>query len=332
MSTQASKKPEGAAPAPPPGRTIEWAKIAVLPLITAIIGYFFTEWQKERDNAENNIRLYTQLISQREQSDSVLRTEMFKAVLEKFLSSGAAGNLRDMILKLELLSYNFHESLDLGPLFKEVHRTLEAPSQLPAEEQAQLRKRLDAAAQTIVIQQSAALSLNGLRFPGVISQEDANSTENGGYVIDEQISESDAPLSASAQAVTGKAGTHRLRLTLEVLSMPSDRNEVEVRLVAQEVPGNGPSIIDRHFSVSPYDFPMLDNTRMPNGDRCAVVITNYYRDTQGTEAERQRNSFVKLEMIVFPATSASLKERIEYDELLKNMLRSRHRYEQEVTP
>jgi hypothetical protein len=77
---------------------------------------------------------------------------------------------------------------------------------------------------------------------------------------------------------------------------------------------------------------MLDNTRMPNGDRCAVVITNYYRDTQGKEDERQRNSFVKLEMIVFPATSASLKERIEYDELLKNMLRSRHRYEQEGTP
>jgi len=46
-----------------------------------LIGYFFTSWQKERDNIENNVRLYTQLISQREQSDSQLRTEMFKAVI-----------------------------------------------------------------------------------------------------------------------------------------------------------------------------------------------------------------------------------------------------------
>jgi len=86
-------------PLPPgPARTpqsqsllLEWTKLALLPILIAVIGYFFTSWQKARDDTENNVRLYTQLVSQREQSDSQLRTEMFKAVIEKFLSGGKTG-------------------------------------------------------------------------------------------------------------------------------------------------------------------------------------------------------------------------------------------------
>src|SRR5512146_259027 len=100
-----------------PSQLLEWFKVLLIPILLGVIGYFFTSWQKERDNAfmaaqkerdnasmaakkerdniETNVRLYTQLISQREQSDSQLRTEMFKAVIEKFLSGGKTGDLRD---------------------------------------------------------------------------------------------------------------------------------------------------------------------------------------------------------------------------------------------
>lgn len=83
-----------------PGPSIEWAKILLIPLVIAVIGYFFAAWPKERDETENKVRLYTQLISQREQSDSQLRTEMFKAVIEKCLSGGKSGDLHDTVLKL----------------------------------------------------------------------------------------------------------------------------------------------------------------------------------------------------------------------------------------
>jgi hypothetical protein len=84
--------------------------------------------------------------------------------------------------------------------------------------------------------------------------------------------------------------------------------------------------VDRHFYVSLYDFPMLDNTRLPNGDRCSVVLTDFFVDEQASDENRRLNSFANLEVVMFPATSASLKERIEYEELLRNMLRNRKRY------
>jgi hypothetical protein len=42
---------------------------------------------------------------------------MFKTVLEGFLRQGT-GAVADQILKLEILAYNFNESVDLGPLFQ----------------------------------------------------------------------------------------------------------------------------------------------------------------------------------------------------------------------
>ena len=74
-------------------------------------------------------------------------------------------------------------------------------------------------------------------------------------------------------------------------------------------------------------FPMLDNSRgCPIGERCSVVLTDFYVDETGSDEDKRLNSFANLVVLVFPATSASLKDRIEYDELLHNMLRNRRVY------
>jgi hypothetical protein len=311
-------------------RLLEWTKLALLPILIALLGYFFTSWQKARDDTENNVRLYTQLISQREQSDSLLRTEMFKAVIEKFLSGGKTGDVRDMVLKLELLAYNFHESLDLGPLFKEVVRTVDSPGVASAEDRKRLRKRLDAAAATIVFQQVTALSLKGQRWSAAVSPDEVNKSTGDSYVIDQQIIDPGAGQPGQAGTAGSPPGstapkTTEMRLRLQVLAMDLSRRELEVRLLVQSQP-DGKSIVDRHFYVSLYDFPMLDNTRLPNGDRCSVVLTDFFVDEQASDENRRLNSFANLEVVMFPATSASLKERIEYEELLRNMLRNRKRY------
>jgi hypothetical protein len=324
--------PSGPAKSPPsPSLLLEWTKLALIPILIALIGYYFTSWQKARDDTENNVRLYTQLVSQREQSDSQLRTEMFKAVIEKFLSGGKTGDVPDMVLKLELLAYNFHESLDLGPLFKEVVRAVETPRVASAAERKGLRKRLDAAAATVVFQQVTALSLKGQRWSAAISPDAVNKSAGDSYLIDEKIIEP----SAGPPRPAGTAGSARestspdkteTRLRIQVLAMDLSRRELEVRLLVQSQP-DGHSIVDRHFYVSLYDFPMLDNTRLPNGDRCSVVLTDFFVDEQASEEDKRLNSFANLVVVMFPATSASLKERVEYEELLRNMLRSRKRYE-----
>jgi len=293
-------------------QAIEWAKVAVIPLVVALGGVFLTSWQKDRDNADNNNRLYTQLVSQREQSDTTLRTEMFKAVIEKFLSGSKSGDPHDLVLKLELLAYNFHESLDLGPLFKEVLRILDQPSSLSQEERKGLRKRLDAAAANIVVQQVAALRLKGQGWSGNTSFEDVQKSSGDSYLIDGQVPD---------QSVGGKG----MRVRLQVLAMDVKRREIKVRLLVQSQ-ADSRAFVDRDFHVSLYDFPMLDNTRFPNGQRCAVVLTDFYVENSGSEEAKRLNSFAIIEVVVFPATSGSLKERIEYDELLRSMLRSKDLY------
>src|SRR5947209_4488869 len=171
-------------------QAIEWAKVAVIPLVVALGGVFLTSWQKDRDNADNNNRLYTQLVSQREQSDTTLRTEMFKAVIEKFVSGAKTGDPHDLVLKLELLAYNFHESLDLGPLFKEVVRVIDQNKNMSADERKQLKKRLDAAAGAIVYQQVSALALKGRQLAANVNPEDIRNASADSYLIDEQAAES----------------------------------------------------------------------------------------------------------------------------------------------
>lgn len=89
---------------------------------------------QERAVTEQNTRLYTQLLSSREQSDSNLRKDMFNTILSGFLSKsdGAKESENDVVrltsdrlLKLELLALNFGDTLSLRPLFQELDRNIE---------------------------------------------------------------------------------------------------------------------------------------------------------------------------------------------------------------
>src|SRR5712691_8549386 len=86
-----------------------------------------SEEAKHRQQAESQeakLRLYTELMSRREQADTALREDMFKSIVGTFLTPSTA-KLEQKLLSLELLAYNFHESLELAPLFKHIRREVE---------------------------------------------------------------------------------------------------------------------------------------------------------------------------------------------------------------
>ena len=70
------------------------------------------------------------MMGRREEADSNLRKDMFNSILTTFMAKDPSMRLsseeliRQQILSLELLAYNFHESLDIGPLFKDVQRRI----------------------------------------------------------------------------------------------------------------------------------------------------------------------------------------------------------------
>src|SRR6266699_1462164 len=79
----------------PVGGFLTALAIAALTYITsARLG----KWQE----AENKSRLYTELMSRREEAETGLRKEMFKSILDAFLTKSGAESLESEVLKLEL--------------------------------------------------------------------------------------------------------------------------------------------------------------------------------------------------------------------------------------
>src|SRR5207249_5089736 len=98
-----------------------WVKFLALPLFGTMLTGLFTWLQNQREVRENNVRIYAELMSQREGADSALRKDMFSSIIGTFLKP-ASGSVEQQTL----LANNFHEALDLRPLFKHIHRQLVA--------------------------------------------------------------------------------------------------------------------------------------------------------------------------------------------------------------
>ena len=119
------------------GPWIDLIKVLALPLVTLVLGYWFNSSLNERQQVESNIRLYAEMMGRREEADSNLRKDMFNSILTTFMAKDPSLRLsseeliRQQILSLELLAYNFHESLDIAPLFKDVERRIGMEERTP---------------------------------------------------------------------------------------------------------------------------------------------------------------------------------------------------------
>ena len=69
--------------------------------------------------------------------------------------------------------------------------------------------------------------------------------------------------------------------------------------------------VDTNFVVGLFDFPMIDNTRLSGGERSAVSLTAL------------NPSVVSVALAYFPASRASLKDKPYYDEVIRDLVRTR---------
>jgi hypothetical protein len=320
-------------PKPGGGSLLEWTKAVLLPLVTLLItivgGFYFTSLTKKseaqqsavaRDIAEreSNDRLFAQLLTQREQSDAQVRKDMFKTVIDNFFAGSQRGDWSDKILQLELLASNFNQSLDLAPLFKDLARRLMSDRTIADEQRKALRKRLDLTASNVIFKQVNSLARRGFGKEEFFSLR--NWTERFGkpFIVEpKDKSHFDQLMKANP------AMDPNIQFAVEVVDVNLDRREAEIRLrVTYTDPAK--QDVDRHFWVGQYDFPMLDNTQLPEGLRVSVVITEF----NVPDLDREANSWIKFHLIVFPAASASFKERQDYDDILIDKLSSEQRHSQ----
>lgn len=309
----------------------KWDKAEVLlrpvgGLLTAVavawLGFFGRSVLEERQRADAKTSLYAQLMSSREQADSSLRQSMFNTIIDDFLASPgedevelpkgktwAEAAYEREVLKLEVLAYNFHDALDLAPLFKDVSRRLaddanpENEGTDPEARTALLNRVQDVAVEVTYRQVSALEDTGAVRRRSV----DIETFEEEGIVA----AVSDEVLSGR-ETGEGEQLVPRL-FTLEVLQIDQRRKEVRVRLVVWDIDEethravSEAPLVDVDFVVGFFDFPMIDNTRLPGGARCAVVLTaltDYNAD---------------LTFAYFPGSRASLKQKPFYDEIIDNL-------------
>ncbi len=278
-----------------------WDKLAIVvqPLgglligvAVAGVGFMGSEVLNRRQALDTNARLYSELTSRREEADSSLRKDMFVSIFQTFLQPHA-GDIDAKVLNLELLAYNFHESLNLKPLFLDLARRL-GSTPLPPDERKALRDRVDRVAREITSKQLFALEGHGQSFRRSVDLDELRTAGKAGVPLE-------------AETVT--IGDRSCEVGLRVLEAAGD--QVRVRMTVKALQGSADTPDTRAtFDVGWYDFPLIDNTRLANGLRCAVTLA------------AMSPSNADLTTVCFPAEYASLKDRPYYDEIIQKLQRS----------
>ncbi len=281
---------------------------ALTALAVAVVGIYGSNVLDRTRARDADVQLYAQLMSQREQAETSLRKDMFNSIIGTFLKTSSTGYpYEQQVLNLELLAYNFHEALDLAPLFKHVYMEIRDSKDPHADE---YMRRLEKVAGEVKSKQIAALEESGGKLDASINLDELDQALNGLKVIDGEIS-------PHSQAV-GDPSLQKTQFKVEALYADRKKKEIRIKLEVRQAQQAGESKGSSEapasysvFTVSPFDFPMIDNTRLPNGKRCALVVRNF------------GDPSVAITLVYFPGSRASLKEKPFYDEAMHELLYAR---------
>lgn len=277
------------------------AQIVLAPvgaLLTALavvwIGFLTNRHLNQRQEVDAKQRLYSELMSRREDSESSLRKDMFGSIITTFLSNqkprvpSQEAELETEVLNLELLAYNFHESLNLSPLFYHLERAI-------------ARTSLDSVRQERY--------LNRLRnVAREINRREGDLLEAAGDASEWNIDLDSLPTAAEATLTVNQV---KRVFQVTALGVDAERRQIPVELEVVRLDSRGqPHERTRaKFTVGFFDFPMIDNTRLSDDQRCSVVLDLF----EGHHA--------RLRLLYFPGSHASLRERPYYEDILEKLRR-----------
>lgn len=288
----------------PPGGKDRWDKLQIIlapvgGLLTALavgsLGFFGSATIDRQQSTEAKLRLYSELMSKREESEATLRKEMFQSIIGSFFDNGT-GTFETKLLKMELLAQNFHEALNLSPLFQHMRREI-AGSGLSLKERRPYEDRLSELAREITRKQMIVLEAGGKRFDWTVLLSDSLIAGTASQQLE------DVELSLD--------GVKR-RFRVTVFRADTVTRELKVNLEV-ETPKQ-PSLQDRdtgrssvEFQVGFFSTPMIDNTRLSSDQRVSLVLTDMNRDG------------ASLSVVYFQGSRASLREKPYYEEILRKL-------------
>ncbi len=288
----------------PPDHKDVWDKVQIIlapvgGLLTAIavasLGFMGSRTLERQQSNEAKLRLYSELMTRREESEATLRKEMFQSIIGSFFDSQSA-SIEAKTLKMELLAQNFHEALNLAPLFKSLRREI-AVAPVPARERRDYEARLSELAREVTRKQLIALEAGGQRFDWTILLSD--SLVNG--LTSQTLEDVELTLDGIKR---------RFRVTIYQADTAQRELKVGMEIETPQQAGVTGISAGRYsvdFDVGFFSTPMIDNTRLSNDQRVALVLTD------------MNPAGANLSLIYFPGSRASLREKPYYEEILRKL-------------
>ncbi|MCP4583458.1 MAG: hypothetical protein GY839_17760 [candidate division Zixibacteria bacterium] len=257
----------------------------------ALIGFFSSNYLNDRQTKELRWRLHTELISNRENAESALRGDMFKSIIDTYMKPDTASTEKKL-LDLELLTYNFHESICIKPLYMHLERVIESEAQTKEIDPTIVRhnqNRLFKAAREIKGKQLSALMAVGNSCDRIIQLENLEGKQDSCILELESIKR-----------------VFYIRAT--DINKEARKINVDVRVLRVEVEPEKTEPFSASFGIGPYDFPMIDNSRLSNDQRFAIVLNEF----------DETSAWVTL--VYFPGSHASLKEKSFSQDIIDRLM------------
>ena len=264
-----------------------------LPLVTLVLGYWFNASLNERQQIDNNIRLYAEMMGRREEADSNLRKDMFNSILTTFMSKdpnaeasrrgadppadpqpGAAG--------LQLPRVARHRVRCSRTSSGGSRSSAKGPDQ-------ELQRRLESVALQVIEHQLTALS-----DVGTVERGDALTEKIKDFqahimfgmraIPDPKVKPGEGAATLCLSMEATDRSRHYRQFRLELINYNAVTREVQVRLYVSQLLTQeecqradldleAKREVDTNFQVGLFDFPMIDNTRLSGSERSSVSVT-----------------------------------------------------------
>ena len=267
----------------------------LIPLTLAYLTNQYQNAQNKRQAEDARLRLYTELLSKREEADTSVRKGIFDKVLETYLKPGGK-DLEAKLVALELLALNFNDSLDLSPLFWQLDREVRQPAQ--AKRGPFLVEQLGRVTNAVKDRQIEVLESVGARKDAGINI--AGLQNDSGKAIDVDLTFVDPDSTASKEQ---KLTRH---FTVEVAEHDPVGRRV---LVFVTHTGRDGKEIPSAFWVDVFDFPLTNFVRASKSERFTLVMKRYKPPT------------ADLTLIYFPSSRSGVKDKPFIDEVISNLKR-----------
>ena len=282
----------------------------LIPIVILILGLVADDNLQRQKELNARTRVYVELLSSREKADSDLRKDMFSSIIKTFLS--AKDTVLDVsaeeLLHLELLAYNFHEAINISPLFSHLRRKLNAQEARLKQHNAQdsvtlsmlyeCEDRLESIAREVVYKQATILAQIGEKWDAFVVFEDV-------FKIDEQ----ETLRVDIAASVNVRSYRHEFHVSVVGVDTTSSALMINLEVISHDTTKNKePELIYAEFPLDCFDFPLINNTRLPGDGRCAVVLQNY---DEGTAA---------ISLLCFSGEYAAMTEKTYMRELVDKVL------------